>query len=88
MLHSSLKTSPFQKLLQAGGEEREILLSNLLIIKQYNRMFLCHSQRRASTRQANHLQNYCEELVLSYVQAEQHSQHPHMAGFITQERPL
>lgn len=88
MLRPSLKMSPFQKLLKAGGEEREILLSNLLIIKQYNHMFLCHSQRQASTRQANHLQNYCKKLALSYVQAEQHSQHLHMTGFITQERPL
>lgn len=44
-------------------------------------MFPCHSQRAVSTRQANHLQNYHEALVLSYIQAEQHSKHLHMVGF-------
>lgn len=70
------------------GEQKEKLLSHLLIVKKYNLVFLCHSQRDASTRQANHLQNYCKELVLTYVQAEEHSKHLHMAGFITQERLL
>lgn len=79
------KITPFQKL-PGSGEERKSLLINLRIVKPHKGLFLCHSQREASTRQANHLQNYCEELALSYIQAEQHSEHPHMAGFITQER--
>ena len=86
MLPHSPKISSSQKL-PGSGEERETLLCNLLALKQHDRMFLCHSQREASTRQANHLQNY-KELVLSYVQAEQHSKHLHMVGFITQERLL
>lgn len=39
-------------------------------------------------RQANHLQNYRKELLLSYVQAKQHLKHLHMVDFITQERLL
>lgn len=88
MFHSSPKTSAFQRFGVGSSEERDILLSNLLTVKKYNLMFLCHSQRDASTRQANHLQNYREELVLSYVHIEQHSKHLHMVGFITQERLL
>lgn len=39
-------------------------------------------------RQANRLQNYCKELVLSYVQADQHSKHLHTVGFVLPERML